>query len=94
MMRFARGIARPKVMPRTDAFNCGAAGQHRPIDQKRAESRSSSTLNQVNNEDDDSDHEQYMDQTAANVAEQAKQPKHEQDDNYSPQHGVNPFPLS
>jgi hypothetical protein len=35
-----------------------------------------------------------MDQTAANVAEQAKQPKHEQDDNYSPQHGVIPFPLS
>ena len=94
MMRFARGIARPKVMPRTDAFNCGAAGQHRPIDQKRAESKSSSTLNQVNNEDDDSNYEQYMDQTAANVAEQAKQPKDEQDDNYSPQHGVIPFPLS
>ena len=68
-------------------FNCGAAGQHRPIDQKRAESRSSSTLNQVNNEDDDSNYEQQMDQTAANVAEQAKQPKHEQDDNYSPEHG-------
>ena len=58
MMRFARGIARPKVMPRTDPFNCGAAGQHRPIGQKRAESRSSSTLNQVNNEDDDSNYEQ------------------------------------
>jgi hypothetical protein len=29
-----------------------------------------------------------MDQAAANVAEQTKQPKHEQDDNYGPQHGV------
>jgi hypothetical protein len=29
-----------------------------------------------------------MDQTAANMAEQTEQPKHEQDDNYSPQHGV------
>lgn len=32
-----------------------------------------------------------MDQTAANVAEQTKQPKHEQDDNYGPQHRVIPF---
>jgi hypothetical protein len=29
-----------------------------------------------------------MDQTAANVAEQTEQPKHEQYDNYGPQHGV------
>jgi hypothetical protein len=35
-----------------------------------------------------------MDQTSANVAEQAKQPKHEQDDNYCPQHGIIPFRFS
>ena len=35
-----------------------------------------------------------MDQTSANMAEQAKQPKHEQDDNYGPQHGIIPFRFS
>jgi hypothetical protein len=32
-----------------------------------------------------------MDQAAADVTEQAKQPKYEQDDNYCPEHGVIPF---
>jgi len=38
--------------------------------------RSSPALNQVNDEDDDSNYEQEMDQAAANVAEQAKKPEH------------------
>ena len=50
----------------------------------------SSALNQVNNEDDDRNYEQEMDQTAANMAKKAKKPEHDQDDNYSPEHGV-PF---
>jgi hypothetical protein len=50
-------------------------------------SQSSSTLNQINNQDDDRDYEQEMDQTAANMANEAKKPKHDQDDNYSPEHG-------
>jgi len=33
-------------------------------------------LNQVNNQDDDRDHEQEMDQTTANVADEAKKPEH------------------
>jgi hypothetical protein len=46
----------------------------------------SSALNQVNNQDDDRNYEQEMDQTAANVAEKAKKPEHDQDNNYSPEH--------
>jgi hypothetical protein len=47
-------------------------------------------LNQVNNQDDDRNYEQEMDQTAANVANKAKKPEHDQDNNYSPEHGI-PF---
>jgi hypothetical protein len=47
-------------------------------------------LNQVNNQDDDRNYEQEMDQTAANVAKKAKKPEHDQDNNYSPEHGI-PF---
>jgi hypothetical protein len=50
-------------------------------------------LNQINNKDDDRNYEQEMDQAAANVADQAKKPKHDQDDNYSPEHGYS-FRLS
>jgi hypothetical protein len=50
----------------------------------------SSALNQVNNQDDDRDYEQEMDQTTANVAKEAKKPEHDQNDNYSPEHGY-PF---
>ena len=50
----------------------------------------SSALNQVNNQDDDRNYEQEMDQTAANVAKKAKKPEHDQDNNYSPEHGI-PF---
>jgi len=45
-----------------------------------------SALNQVNNEHNDGNHEQKMDQRAANVADKAQKPEHHQDDNYSPEH--------
>jgi hypothetical protein len=48
---------------------------------------SSSALNQIDDEDDESNYEQKMDQTAANVAKSAEKPEHDQNDNYSPQHG-------
>jgi hypothetical protein len=50
-------------------------------------------LNQINDQDDDRDYEQEMDQTAADMTEQAKEPKYEQDDNDCPQHGIIPFRL-
>jgi hypothetical protein len=57
---------------------------------KRIRSEPSSALNQVNNEHNDGNHEQEMDQAAANVADETKKPEHDQDDNYSPEHGI-PF---
>ena len=48
---------------------------------------SSSPLNQINDQHNDRDDEQEMDQTAANVTKQTKEPEHEQDNNYSPKHG-------
>jgi hypothetical protein len=47
----------------------------------------SPALKQVNDQDDDSDYEQQMDQTPANVADEAKKPEHDQNNNYSPKHG-------
>jgi hypothetical protein len=55
--------------------------------------KSSSALNQVNDQEDDGNYQQEVDQTAANVAEEAKKPEHDQDDNYSPEHGYS-FRLS
>jgi hypothetical protein len=46
----------------------------------------SSALNQLNNEHDDGNHEQKMNQSAAKVADEAKKPEHDQDNNYSPEH--------
>ncbi len=43
-------------------------------------------MNEVNDQDDDGNYEQEVDQAAANVADEAKEPEHDQDDNYSPQH--------
>ena len=37
---------------------------------------SASALNQIDDEDDDSNYEQKVDQAAANVAEQSKKPEH------------------
>ena len=53
-------------------------------------SESSSTLDQVNDHDDDGNYDQDMDEPAANVGEEAEKPKHEQDNNDSPEHGI-PF---
>jgi hypothetical protein len=46
----------------------------------------SSALNQVNNQHDDRDNEQEVNQAPANMADEAKKPEHDQDDNYSPEH--------
>ena len=54
-------------------------------------SESSSALEQVNDHDDDGNHDQEMDETAADVAEEAEKPEHEQDNNYSPEHDVLTF---
>jgi hypothetical protein len=54
---------------------------------RKSGSEPSSALNQVNNQDDDRNYEQEMDQTAANVADEAKKPENDQDDNYGPEHG-------
>jgi len=45
-------------------------------------------LNEVNDQDDDGNYEQEMDQTPANVAKKAEKPEHDQDNNYSPEHGI------
>jgi hypothetical protein len=50
-------------------------------------------LNEINDQHDDRDNEQEMNQAAANVADEAKKPEHDQDDNYSPEHGYS-FRLS
>jgi hypothetical protein len=50
-------------------------------------SESSSALNEVYDQDDDGNNEQEMDQAAANVADKAKKPENDQDDDYSPKHG-------
>ena len=55
-------------------------------DSKNGRLESSSALNQIDDEDDESNYEQEMDQATANVAEQTEKPEHQQDDNYSPQH--------
>ena len=52
--------------------------------------QASSALNQVNDEDNYGNYEQEMDQTAANVANKAEKPEHDQDNNYSPKLGI-PF---
>jgi hypothetical protein len=43
-------------------------------------------LDQVNDHDDDGNYEEEMDETAADVAEEAENPEHDQDNNYSPEH--------
>jgi hypothetical protein len=50
-------------------------------------------LNEVNDQDDYGNYEQQMDQAAANVTDETKKPEHDQDDNYSPEHGCS-FRLS
>ena len=47
-------------------------------------------MNDVDDQNDDGNYEQEVDQAAANVADEAEKPEHDQDDNYSPEHGI-PF---
>jgi hypothetical protein len=47
-------------------------------------------LDQVNDHDNDGNHDEKMDETAANVADEAEKPEHDQNNNNSPEHGV-PF---
>ena len=49
-------------------------------------SERSSALNQVNDQDNDRNHEQQMDQSAANMGDEPEKPEHDQDYNYRPQH--------
>jgi hypothetical protein len=60
---------------------------------KESGSEPSPALNQVNNQDNDGDYQQEVDQAAANVADEAKKPENDQNDNYSPEHGYS-FRLS
>jgi hypothetical protein len=46
----------------------------------------SSASEQVNDEDNNGNHEQEMNQTAADVADKAKKPKNDEDDYYGPEH--------
>jgi hypothetical protein len=46
-----------------------------PLGRKRIRS-GTSALNQVNNEHNDGNHEQKMDQTAANMADKTQKPEH------------------
>jgi hypothetical protein len=56
-------------------------------------SETSSALKQLNDQDDNSNHEQEMNQPAAKVADEAEKPKNDEDDYYGPEH-VYAFPLS
>jgi hypothetical protein len=47
----------------------------------------SPAFKQVDDQDNHGNYQQKMNQTAANVNEQAKKPEHEEDNNYSPKHG-------
>jgi hypothetical protein len=60
------------------------------LEGKNSRLNPSSPLNQVNNQHDDRNYEQEMDQTTPNVTNEAKEPEHDQYDDYSPKHG-NPF---
>jgi hypothetical protein len=44
---------------------------------KNGQLKSSSILNEVNNQYDDRNYEQEMDQATANVADEAKEPEHD-----------------
>jgi len=52
------------------------------------DSGTSSALEQVNDQDNNGNHEQKMNETAADVADEAKKPKNDEDDYYGPEHGI------
>ena len=43
-------------------------------------------MDQVNDQDDNGNHEQEMDESAAKVADEAEKPKNDEDDYYGPEH--------
>jgi hypothetical protein len=47
---------------------------------------SSAPAHQVNDRDDDRNHKQNVDQTSSNMEAEPKQPKHQQNRKYGPQH--------
>jgi hypothetical protein len=49
-------------------------------------SERSPALNQVNDQDNDGNHEQQMDQSAADVPEKTQKPQNEENHKYGPQH--------
>ncbi len=51
-------------------------------------SETSSALEQVNDQDNNGNHEQEMNQTAADVADEAKKPKNDENDYYGPEHRI------
>jgi hypothetical protein len=70
---------------RLEAFKNLCASANTRIGKKGLET--SSALKEVYNQDDDRDHEQEMNQAAANVADETNKPENDQNDNYSPEHG-------
>jgi hypothetical protein len=63
---------------RSESFHCILKARrlsHTP--RRKSGSEPSSALNQVNNQDDERNYEQEMDQTAANVADEAKKPEND-----------------
>jgi len=67
------------------------AGRVRPFasfahPQRFQRSERSSPLYQVNDQDNDRDHEQQMDQRAANMTEKPEKPENNENHKYSPQH--------
>ena len=63
------------------------AGLSQPRFMRTGRLKSSSTLKYIDKQHNDRDYEQEMDQAAANVAYEAKEPEHDQDDNYGPKRG-------
>ena len=70
-----------------------AFGLTRPAAIGTASFETSSALEQVDESSNNGNHEQEMNQTAADVADEAKKPKNDEDDYYGPEHGYI-FPLS
>jgi hypothetical protein len=58
--------------------------------ERKGDLEPSSALKEINDQYDHGNYEQEMDQATANVAKKAKKPEHDQDNNYSPEHGI-PF---
>ena len=57
--------------------------------------QSSSTLNEVDDQDDDGDDQKDMNKSSQGIGtDESQQPEHQQNDKYSPKHSDIPFGLS